>query len=41
MMEINWPIVALRIVDGFLYGTGFVMAMAFWLMLFDRKKEKS
>lgn len=30
-MAINWTVVALRIADGFLYGTGFVMALVIWL----------
>lgn len=35
-MEINWVVVGLRIADGFLYGTGFVLALAMWLWVIKK-----
>jgi len=31
-MEINWHVVLIRLLDGFLYGTGFILGLLFWLM---------
>lgn len=30
-MSVNWPVVIIRLVDGFLYGTGFLFAIIFWV----------
>jgi hypothetical protein len=32
-MSINWPVVLVRLVDGALYGTGFILAVFFWRWL--------
>ena len=29
-LEINWIVVGLRLADGFLYGTGFMLAVVLW-----------
>lgn len=33
-IEINWIVVAIRLADGFLYGTGFVLALLIWFGIF-------
>lgn len=35
-IQINWLVVALRLVDGFLYGTGFVAALLLWFGVFKK-----
>ena len=32
-MSINWPVVLIRLLDGALYGTGFILAVIFWCWL--------
>lgn len=34
--DVNWCVVVLRLVDGFLYGTGFVIALLCWYVLFKK-----
>jgi len=31
-MEINWIVVFIRIADGFLYATGFILGLLLWLV---------
>lgn len=45
-LEINWLVVAIRVFDGWLYGTGFVLALLIWFGIIntankhsDKKKE--
>jgi hypothetical protein len=33
-MEINWLVVLIRLFDGVLYGTGFALAIMFWVWVF-------
>lgn len=40
-LEINWPIVALRVIDGWLYGTGFVLALLIWYGFINTANKRS
>jgi len=38
-MSINWPIVAIRVLDGFCYGSGFIAAVMMWVWIFQKDKK--
>jgi hypothetical protein len=40
-MEVNWTVVLLRIIDGVLYGTGFIFAVLCWVWFVEWMKKKS
>lgn len=39
--EINWLVVALRVADGWLYGTGFVLALLIWYFVIELLSKHS
>jgi hypothetical protein len=39
-MTINWLVVANNVLKGFANGTGFVLALSVWVLIFNRHGKK-